>query len=105
MSSLPINSTTFVLCSFLVPLPDGELKLCSSVFSVIYAQSINFFSSLPAAAVCINDCFGNLVVDDIFCLLDNVFMSKELTSFLLSGLSLFDGYRFPRYIVIDSYDT
>jgi len=104
MSSLPeLNSTTFVLCSSLVPLPDGEFKL--NVFLCFQCNLCNFFSSLPAAEVCIDDCFGNLVVDDIFCLLDNVFMSRELTSFLLSGLSLFDGYRFPRYIVIDSYDT
>ena len=71
LSLIPLNKV--VLCSLCIfPKLYKRLKMGSSVFSVILAHSIILFSSLPAAAVCINVCTEKLADDDFLCSLFSV---------------------------------
>ena len=47
----------------------------------------------------------DLLCSLVGCVMDNLFMSRELTSALISELSQFDRYRSPCHILIDSYET
>lgn len=69
-----------------------------SVFCVMLALPQQFESMFELTMLVEDHFFCSFVC----CLLDNVFMSRELISSLVSELLQFDRYRFPCHILIDS---